>query len=114
MKAEAIAKALGGRKVGRNWMARCPAHDDRCPSLSVRDTADGRVLLHCFSGCTQAQLIAALRSLGLWESRPCSGLVRERRRGSASSQTDHDNKGTIVALGIWKSTTTGSGTAVET
>ena len=33
MTAEAIAKALGGRKVGNGWMACCPAHHDREPSL---------------------------------------------------------------------------------
>jgi len=36
MTAEAIAKALGGRKAGGGWTARCPAHDDRTPSLSIR------------------------------------------------------------------------------
>jgi hypothetical protein len=41
MKAEPIAEALGGRKAGGGWMARCPAHDDRQPSLSIRDTDDG-------------------------------------------------------------------------
>ena len=35
MTAETIAKALGGRKRGAAWMARCPAHDDREPSLSI-------------------------------------------------------------------------------
>lgn len=35
MTAEAIAKALGGRKAGGSWTARCPAHDDRTPSLSI-------------------------------------------------------------------------------
>ena len=39
MTAETMAKALGGRKVGQGWTARCPAHDDREPSLSIRDAA---------------------------------------------------------------------------
>lgn len=39
------------RHVGRGkWMARCPVHDDRDPSLSIGQTDDGRVLLYCF-GC---------------------------------------------------------------
>jgi hypothetical protein len=42
------------------WSARCPAHDDRGPSLSVRDLDDGRVLLHCFSGCSTAQVVGAM------------------------------------------------------
>ena len=33
--AEIIAKALGWRKAGGGWTARCPAHDDRTPSLSI-------------------------------------------------------------------------------
>jgi hypothetical protein len=34
--AKTIAKALGGGKSGGGWTARCPAHDDRTPSLSIR------------------------------------------------------------------------------
>lgn len=33
------------------WIACCPSHKDRSPSLSVRQTPDGRILLHCFAGC---------------------------------------------------------------
>ena len=40
MTAETIAKALGGRKAGGGWVARCPAHDDRVPSLSISDADD--------------------------------------------------------------------------
>jgi len=36
--AETIAKALGGGKTGSCWMARCPARDDRVPSLSISRT----------------------------------------------------------------------------
>jgi putative DNA primase/helicase len=43
MHAEIIAATLGGRKAGRGWIARCPAHDDREPSVSIRD-ADGKAL----------------------------------------------------------------------
>lgn len=58
--AEALAERLGGRRSGRGWMCRCPAHDDREPSLSIRDGADGRVLLHCFAGCSPRDVCAAL------------------------------------------------------
>ena len=40
--AESIAKALGGRKTGGGWMARCPAHHDRQPSLSIREQRTAR------------------------------------------------------------------------
>ena len=67
--ADAIAKALGGRKAGTGWIARCPAHDDRNPSLSLSTEKDGKVLLRCHAGCGQAQVIDALRARGLWEDR---------------------------------------------
>ena len=42
------------------WSARCPAHDDRGPSLSVRETSEHAVLLHCFAGCNVHDITAAL------------------------------------------------------
>jgi hypothetical protein len=47
---------------GRNgsWTARCPAHDDKGPSLAVRQADDGRVLLHCFAGCETANVVGAV------------------------------------------------------
>lgn len=41
-------------------VARCPAHDDRSPSLSVREGADGRALIWCHAGCDTEAVIAAL------------------------------------------------------
>lgn len=41
------------------WSARCPAHDDRSPSLSLKEAPDGRMLLHCFGGCTVAEVVGA-------------------------------------------------------
>jgi hypothetical protein len=42
------------------WVARCPAHADRSPSLSVRELDDGRVLLQDFGGCETGDILAAL------------------------------------------------------
>ena len=42
------------------WVARCPAHDDRGPSLSVREMDDGRILVHCFAECPIDQVIGAV------------------------------------------------------
>ena len=42
-------------KVKRNgnnqWMACCPAHLDKTPSLAIKDVGDGRILLNCLAGC---------------------------------------------------------------
>ena len=42
------------------WIARCPAHEDRSPSLSVRELDDGRVLVHDFGGCAVGEVLATL------------------------------------------------------
>lgn len=79
MTAADIAQALGGRKTARGWVVRCPAHNDRSPSLSIAD-ADGRVLVHCFAGCEQEAVIDALRARGLWPERPLPEMAAEERR----------------------------------
>lgn len=43
------------------WKARCPAHNDRSPSLSIREGDDGRVLLFCHAGCSLDSILAALK-----------------------------------------------------
>jgi len=42
------------------WSARCPAHDDRRPSLSVGLGEGGRILLHCHAGCSPEQIVESL------------------------------------------------------
>jgi hypothetical protein len=53
-KLKAVAKTATG------WQARCPAHDDKTPSLSVSEGSDGRLLLHCHAGCSVEAITAAL------------------------------------------------------
>lgn len=45
---------------GRGFILRCPAHEDRKPSLSVSIGTDGRVLLKCFCGCTALAICEAI------------------------------------------------------
>ncbi|MGA3268092.1 MAG: AAA family ATPase [Verrucomicrobiota bacterium] len=50
----------GVKKSGSGWQAKCPAHDDRTPSLSVSEGPDGRTLLHCHGGCNPEAVCAAV------------------------------------------------------
>lgn len=65
--AQSITAALGGRWYGRYGLARCPAHGDRKPSLSLSNAPDGRLLAHCKTGCAFTDVLDALRGLGLVE-----------------------------------------------
>ena len=48
---DVLDRLLDARPSGSGYRARCPAHNDQEPSLSI-DQKDGRILLHCFAGCT--------------------------------------------------------------
>lgn len=58
--AEVAARMPGSRKVRGGWLARCPAHGDRNPSLSVSEGREGRVLLRCrSSNCEPSNIVVA-------------------------------------------------------
>jgi hypothetical protein len=113
--AEAIAKALGGRRVGATWMAPCPAHDDRRPSLAIADADDGRILVKCFAGCSQDHLIDALRARGLWPGRasddPPTPSAEERQRREAERAEDRKRR-TEHVLRIWREARPAAGSPV--
>lgn len=73
----------GVRATGRDrWLARCPAHDDRSPSLSIRETGDGTVLVHDFAGCSATDILAAVDlTLGdLFPDGPKSHQIQSHKR----------------------------------
>ncbi|MBB4326967.1 toprim domain-containing protein [Rhizobium leguminosarum] len=72
-----LTAALSGFWSGTSGMAKCPAHDDRSPSLSIRDGYH-KVLVKCHAGCEQEDVIAALQDRRLWPS-------RDRKPGSSGS-----------------------------
>lgn len=67
------------RQSGGSWSARCPAHEDRAPSLSLRQI-EGQALVYCHAGCPTADVLAAL-SLGL-------GDLYDEPRGAAYRYDD--------------------------
>lgn len=80
MKIEDILSKFEGveQKAPNSWMARCPAHGDKNPSLSITLKDDGKVLMHCFTGCTVEEICAAA---GL----KLSDLMPERKQPSKAS-----------------------------
>lgn len=67
-----LSRLSGVKRTGPGrYIAKCPAHDDRSPSLAVSEK-NGNVLLHCFSGCAPADVLAAagLQFSDLYPKRP--------------------------------------------
>lgn len=50
-------KSAGGKG---NWVACCPSHEDKRPSLAISEKEDGRILLHCRAGCASLDVVYAL------------------------------------------------------
>lgn len=84
MNAEDLTAALGGKWYSANQYgkARCPAHDDRRPSLSISERS-GKLLVHCHTGCAQEAVVDALKADGLWPETPVLEL-----RPAAPKQTN--------------------------
>ena len=95
---ESVRPCVGG------YIAHCPAHHDRCPSLSIREGEDGRLLLHCFAGCTWKSILAAIGN-GLIV--PHAPLLHPPRPELT------DPKRIEIARRIWRGTRPATGTPVE-
>lgn len=55
-----LSRLEGVKRTGNGtWLAKCPAHPDKSPSLSLRDT-DEKVLIHCHAGCSVHEVVAAV------------------------------------------------------
>lgn len=83
MSADALISRLekAKRTGSGTWLACCPAHEDRSPSMSVREMDDGRVLVHCFAGCGVDAILGAvgLEFDALFPPKPIENAPRVRR-----------------------------------
>ena len=95
--ARRIVQSLKGRWSGRSGSCRCPAHEDRSPSLSVTEAADGAVLVHCHAGCEQGAVIDALKSQGLWPDKGWTPRVIVNREDVGRD----DEKRIFLARNVW-------------
>jgi hypothetical protein len=110
MTAVEIARVLGAARRSGKWCScRCPAHDDRSPSLSLRDGEYG-LIVHCWAGCDPSEVLAELRRLGL--------LSNDRRdyhwyaKDRADDSHDRERR-TEIARRIWNAAKDARGTPVD-
>lgn len=96
--AERIARALKGHRSGKSWLAKCPCHDDKRPSLSITEGEDGRLLLNCFAGCEFEDIKDVLRDrcvIGIDKPDRARRTLAYVDRAPAEPEPDQD------ALAIW-------------
>lgn len=108
MRAERLTHALGGRWHGSYGTARCPAHDDRNPSLSIRNGEAGTLLLHCFAGCAYHDIRSAAEaklSVRLGRGHE-GGIAKPIPKSAAAANSD-------LAARIWSQALPISGTPAE-
>ena len=94
--ARRICESRGGKWSGTRGMACCPAHDDRTPSLGV-SLGRQAILFHCFAGCDQQSVLAALAREGFEAPALFSGSATTNEPESTSTR-----KPSAVALRIWR------------
>jgi 5S rRNA maturation endonuclease (ribonuclease M5) len=83
---ELLARLERVSKTATGWMARCPAHEDTKPSLSIAGGGDGRVLLQCFAGCEVGRIVEAL-GLELRDLFAAGDRASEPQRGAVVPAT---------------------------
>ncbi|MGH8320551.1 MAG: DNA primase [Gammaproteobacteria bacterium] len=82
------------RKTGESrWIARCPAHPDKTPSLAVRELSDGTILLHCFAECSAAEIVSAV-GLTLGDLFPARNLP-DGKHSAAGQRRPFDSETTL-------------------
>ena len=87
------ARTGAAKKSPSGWQARCPAHEDKNPSLSISEGDDGRTLLHCQAGCTVEAVCAAI-GIGAKDLFPVNGATVKPRLVCAYDY--HDRDGNLV------------------
>jgi hypothetical protein len=110
MSAKEITRALKGQWLGRYGVVRCPAHDDKSPSLQISD-GGADVTVHCHAGCDFRAVRDALRSLGLLNGLACDVIAPSVAPPTDDRADDHDR--IERARAIWKASRPIAGTLAE-
>lgn len=97
-----LERLPGARKAGTGWRARCPAHEDAHPSLSVSLGEASRVLLRCHAGCATEAIVTALgvAMSDLFVSAQPRDAVRAERKPRVSRYEIRDVEGSLQAVHV--------------
>jgi hypothetical protein len=106
--AEDLTGRLGGRWHGSYGEARCPVHDDRSPSLTIRD-GERAPLVKCHRGCDPRHVVTVLRNTGHWPA-----VADKLSLTSAADRRDREEETRRYLLSIWREARPLAGTPAET
>jgi phage/plasmid primase-like uncharacterized protein len=112
--AKILTAELGGHWYGSYGLCLCPAHSDRNPSLSLKNGADGRLLMHCHAGCNFPDILEALNGLELIDGHGNTPTLDPEvlARREAQEQAAADKK-SRQAEALWKQAESIQGTLGE-
>jgi putative DNA primase/helicase len=89
-------------------MCRCPAHNDRIPSLHVSTGRNGSPVFHCHAGCSQEAVIAALKQRGLWGGRNADVIPLPQRRQQEEREREEYEKRTSCVPAVFNRAVSGT------
>lgn len=116
---ENLLSRLDGIKQTRpdRWQARCPAHDDRSPSLAITENSDGTILIRCWAGCSASDIVHSV-GLELRDLFPSAFNYQSTSQGKRPRYNAQEvvktalHEATILALG-YRSLTRGEALSLE-
>lgn len=92
-------------------LTHCPSHADSSPSFDV-SVKDGKLLVHCWAGCPQDDVLADLRARGLWPGRsePTRGTWTVAKAAKVAKAVARNTSPPACVTSLWRQTTPIAGT----
>lgn len=88
-----LSRVSKSKQTGKgSWLCSCPAHDDRNASMTLRETDDGMILMHCFAGCDTESILSAM-------GMQFSDLYPERQADSKPQKMPFNPRDVLAAIG---------------
>jgi putative DNA primase/helicase len=114
-----VVRALNGKPTGSGFLCSCPlpthgkGRGDKNPSLSIAESPDGSLLVHCKAGCDSRDIFTALRTRGLLNNRPEAREHRIKPQRPIASFPADPVEPDRRALELWRSSAPIGGTLAE-
>ena len=98
-----LSKLQGVKKIkgSDKWVALCPAHNDKTPSLSIRQLEDSRVLINCWSGCGAIDVLESI-DMNFQHLMPDDAISYRGIRGKTKNERLAIAESILEMLPLWQ------------